>query len=199
MPTNICGEVTMMCKNASDAWEKKRVDVMNEAIADDAELIALEHEFVGKKFVDADDADDVVMDTFLKSWKSIPGFNRKSKFNTWLYRIAHNCATDMLRKRKRNREHVMAEDEYDSRTLDHFHDKTAPEPGADLANTEENSIVQQCIRKLDNPYRTILLLRYADELSYAEIAAAMDSSLGTVMSRLFYAKRKLKKLVNELL
>ncbi|HAR65127.1 MAG TPA: RNA polymerase subunit sigma-24 [Lentisphaeria bacterium] len=154
---------------------------------------------IGYRLVGPDDADDVVMDTFLKSWKSIPGFNRKSKFNTWLYRIAHNCATDMLRKRKRNREHVMAEDEYDSRTLDHFHDKTAPEPGADLANTEENSIVQQCIRKLDNPYRTILLLRYADELSYAEIAAAMDSSLGTVMSRLFYAKRKLKKLVNELL
>lgn len=167
-----------------------------------AELFELHRKTVysiGYRLVGPDEADDVVMDTFLKAWKAIPRFGKRSTFNTWLYRIAHNCATDALRARKRRHEHVMREDEHDGRTVDDMPDRAHALPGQELADQEEDALVGAAIQQLDDPYRTILLLRFADGLSYAEIAAAMDSSIGTVMSRLFYAKRKLKKLVHELL
>jgi RNA polymerase sigma-70 factor (ECF subfamily) len=153
---------------------------------------------VAYRMVGANDADDVVMETYLKAWKAVPRFNEKSSIKTWLYRITSNCALDWLRKRKRSRETVLREDDGDSRTIEDLADDGQAAPYTEQVKREDYSQLNNAVDKLDEPHRVVLLLRFADELSYADIAAALDLSMGTVMSRLFNAKRKLRAVMREL-
>jgi RNA polymerase sigma-70 factor (ECF subfamily) len=148
---------------------------------------------VAYRLVGPDDADDVVMDTYLKAWRAVPRFNHRASLKTWLYRITHNCATDHLRARSRRHDRVLAVDETDDRTLDDFADERALTPDQAIGSRESAQLVQAALTEIGDPYRATLLLRFADGLSYSDIAAATDVSIGTVMSRIFYGKRKLKK------
>jgi RNA polymerase sigma-70 factor, ECF subfamily len=138
------------------------------------------------------DAEDIVMDTYLKAWKALPGFNRRSSLETWLYRIAHNCAVDVLRSRRSDREpeggHVEAADLPDNRL---------PAPDQAAAAHELGGIIRRALDQLSPEHRAAVTLRFTDGLSYAEIAAATGVSLGTVMSRLFNGRRRLQRLLRE--
>jgi RNA polymerase sigma-70 factor (ECF subfamily) len=169
----------------------------------DAEAFAVVFEFYRKtvyaiayRIVGADDADDVVMETYLKSWKAIPTFNRRSTFKTWLYRVTHNCSLDFLRARKRRRARVMPEDDRDERGIQDLEDSSAQSPDELLTRSETASVIREAMAELAEPYKSTLYLRFADGLAYADIAAATDVSIGTVMSRIFYGRRKLQKLIN---
>lgn len=143
--------------------------------------------------VGPDYADDVVMETYLKAWKALPRFNRRAKLKTWLYRITYNCAMDFLRSRQRSKEVHLVEHDQDSRTIADFPDDRQASPAEAFAAGEMRALVAAAVARLAEPHRTTLLLRYADALSYAEVAAATGVSIGTVMSRLFHGRRKLKK------
>ena len=143
------------------------------------------------------DADDVVMETYLKAWQAIPGFGMRSSLKTWLYRITHNCALDLIRSRKRRRDRTVAVDDPQDNPIDDMPDDRLTRPDEAMARSELAEQVADAISKLSHDHAVVLQLRYTDCLSYAEIAAATGVSMGTVMSRLFNAKRRLRAVMEQ--
>jgi RNA polymerase sigma-70 factor (ECF subfamily) len=153
---------------------------------------------VAYRIVGPNDADDVVMETYLKAWRALPQFNERAKLTTWLYRITSNCGLDLRRSRQRRLEGELPGTERDDRTIEDFADPQQTSALAAICDQELRALLPKALARLDPLHRTTMLLRYADGLSYAEIAAALDVSLGTVMSRLFNGKRKLRQALAEL-
>ncbi len=152
---------------------------------------------VAYRLVGSDDCDDVVMDTFLKAWRALPTIRNLEAARTWLCRMVRNTALDLLRKHNRERSHVV-EDEVDEDgigLLDRIADEDAPVADRAGERNELAGILQEALGELGEEHRTVILLREADGLSYKEIAVTTGVGIGTVMSRLFYAKRKLRKLL----
>jgi RNA polymerase sigma-70 factor (ECF subfamily) len=151
---------------------------------------------IAARIVGPDEAPDVVMDAFLKAWKALPAFNERSSLATWLYRIVWNCSADHRRAGLRRRENRMAENE-DGTAMD-IADIAADTP---LDNTSRRDLARQLegsLGQLSEELRVTLLLRFSDGLSYREIAAATGVRIGTVMSRLFHGRRRLKTLMSEI-
>lgn len=145
------------------------------------------------------DAWDLAQDAFIKAWRALPQFKLDSSFYTWLYRIAHNCAYDWLRKRK-----IDNAGEFDDNRADHQPDPTAEavphaftRPDKAMANAELGSRIRAAVARLSEEHRTAILLREVEGMQYDEIAKVMETSIGTVMSRLFYARKKLQELLKD--
>ena len=150
---------------------------------------------VARRLVGPDEAEDMVMETYLKAWEAIPKFSGRSSLKTWLYRIAYNCSIDFIRKRGRSREVTLVEREDEHDAWANMPDDRAVGPDEEIQRTEAGEAVQSALAQLPEEHRTTLLLRFAEDMSYADIAAATGVSPGTVMSRLFYGKRRLKKIL----
>lgn len=145
------------------------------------------------------DAWDLAQDAFIKAWRALPQFKLDSSFYTWLYRIAHNCAYDWLRKRK-----IDSAGEFDDNRADHQPDPTAEavphaftRPDKAMANAELGTRIRAAVARLSEEHRTAILLREVEGMPYDEIAKVMQTSIGTVMSRLFYARKKLQELLKD--
>lgn len=154
---------------------------------------------VATRLVGPDEAGDVVMNAFLKAWHALPAFRRGASLKTWLFRIVSNCALDCLRARARRREEPLNHeigDEGGGGLLTAVETIDSPDSFTDRSDIV--GIVRKAMQELSNEHRVALELRYVDGLSYAEIAAATGVSIGTVMSRLFYAKRRLRSVVEKL-
>ena len=146
-----------------------------------------------------DDAWDLAQDGFVRAWRSIGHFKGQSSFYTWLYRVMTNVALDWLRKK-----HIQGAQEFDDTVgLRRIEPGavTAPkavlEPSERLADGEIRQRINAAIEKLSPEHRTVVVLREIEGLEYTEIAEAMDCSIGTVMSRLFYARKKLQSLLQD--
>lgn len=151
---------------------------------------------IAARIVGPDEAPDVVMDAFLKAWKALAGFSGRSSLSTWLYRIVWNCAADHRRAAQRRRENRLPEDE-DGRELD-IPDTAADSPLENTARRDLSRQLQKSMELLSDELRTTLQLRFAEGMSYREIAAITDVRIGTVMSRLFHGRRRLKELMDEI-
>lgn len=149
---------------------------------------------VAYRLVGADDANDIVMDAFLKAWQAIPRFGGRSSLRTWLYRITYNCAIDYLRSRQRRGEESLAAGTEDGRPRD-VEDESSRRPDEIMAGRELAEEMSSALSLLPYEHRVTLELRYSDGLSYLEIASATGVSVGTVMSRLFNGKRKLRRIL----
>ncbi len=144
------------------------------------------------------DAWDLAQDSFVKAWRALPSFKGESSFYTWIYRIAHNTCYDWLRKRK-----IESAGEFN----DEIHRTVAvgaeavpkdnQRPDEVLKNMELGDRIQLAIAQLTPDHRTIIVLREVEGQSYEEIAQIMETSVGTVMSRLFYARKKLQELLKD--
>jgi RNA polymerase sigma-70 factor (ECF subfamily) len=154
---------------------------------------------VAYRLVGPNDAEDVVMDTYLKAWKAMPAFSGRSAPRTWLCRIAHNCAIDRLRARRHQADagHRTDEDGTEHSRLDTIPDERQRTPLEETAGAETQAQIQAALGRLSPEHRSTLMLRFADGLGYAEIARATGVSIGTVMSRLFNGRRKLMKLLKD--
>lgn len=145
------------------------------------------------------DAWDLSQDVFLKAWKALPRFEARSQFFTWLYRIAHNVTYDWLRKRR-----IGPGTEFDDAlgqtpaagAVTVPQGSTAPDDR--LRNKEVGARIAGALKELSPEHRAVLLLKEVDGLSYQEIADAVGCTLGTVMSRLFYARKRLQTLLRDL-
>jgi RNA polymerase sigma-70 factor (ECF subfamily) len=146
-----------------------------------------------------DDAWDLAQDGFVRAWRSISHFRGQSSFYTWLYRVMTNVALDWLRKK-----HIQGAQEFDDTIgLRRIEPGAATAPKADLqpiekiADIEIRERINAAIEKLSPDHRTAIVLREIEGLDYSEIAEAMDCSIGTVMSRLFYARKKLQTMLQD--
>jgi RNA polymerase sigma-70 factor, ECF subfamily len=146
-----------------------------------------------------EDAWDLSQEAFLKAWKALPHFKGDSSFYTWLYRIAYNAVLDALRKRR-----MKFVGEFDDNRVDHHPDpaaeampRAAPRPDAALVRSELGATIRAAIDQLSSDQRTVILLREIEGLSYEEIAQTLQCPLGSVMSRLFYARKKLQQILKD--
>lgn len=146
------------------------------------------------------DAWDISQDVFVKAWHALPRFEAKARFSTWLYRIAHNAVYDWSRKRKIESIGELNDEIFERDRIDPAA-TTAPSaaeaPDAALGHGELRAKIEQALAKLSPDHREVVLLKDVQGLAYKEIAEVMDCTLGTVMSRLFYARQKLQTLLKD--
>ena len=146
------------------------------------------------------DAWDLSQDVFIKAWKALPRFEARARFSTWLFRISHNVVYDWVRKRKIESAGELNDEIFDRDRIDPSA-KTAPafveSPDDALSNTELRKKISDALEKLSPEHRESVILKDVQGLSYKEIAEVMECTLGTVMSRLFYARQKLQTLLKD--
>lgn len=136
-----------------------------------------------------DDAEDAVQDAFLKVWRYIARFEGRASFTTWLHRIVMNASLDLLRRQSCRPEALVEEDEEaPARAAEPSHEET---PERSLGEAETGAIVRAAVATLSPVHRQALTLREFEDRSYEEIARASRCPVGTVMSRLHHARRKL--------
>jgi len=147
-------------------------------------LLALAIRFVG----DADEAMDVVQDSFIKVYKALGRFRGESAFYTWIYRITVNTAKNFLASRQRRPQSTDIDfDELESSQAGHaLHDVSTPE--SETYRDQLEAIVMKAIDGLSQELKTALILREFEGLSYEDIAAIMECPIGTVRSRIFRAR-----------
>jgi RNA polymerase sigma-70 factor (ECF subfamily) len=138
------------------------------------------------------DALDAVQDAFVKALANLDRFRGQSSFKTWLLRIASNAALDMGRRRQRDgwndRPPVPA-------TPESVGPDDRPPPDHGLERAELRKLIDGALAALPAAQRQTFVLHVDGELSYREVADTLGISIGTVMSRLFYARQKLQKLL----
>jgi RNA polymerase sigma-70 factor, ECF subfamily len=141
-----------------------------------------------------EDALDVVQESFIKVHKHIVNFQGQSSFYTWLYRIVMNLSIDYLRRRRKITEwgdDVRAEDaDGDGTLVPRLPDAN---PSKATSRHELNTKITQALDTLPEIHRAVILLREVEGLSYEEMAQALDVPKGTIMSRLFHARRKMQE------
>jgi RNA polymerase sigma-70 factor, ECF subfamily len=139
---------------------------------------------------DAGLAEEMAQEAFLKAWINLTTFHAQSSLRNWLYRIAVNAALDVLRRKPEE----ALEDEEAQLLPDQ-----AEGPEAALIDKERAAQFQQAIQSLPEAARSVLVLREYGGLTYQEIASTLDVPVGTVMSRLNYARNRLRELLKEIL
>lgn len=150
---------------------------------------------LGRYCRDPVEVEDLAQDVFLKVFRKLHTFQGDSAFYTWLYRIAVNAATDHLARASHRRLKLVEDDA----ALDHHSaqatgaEARATDPAAPLLAAELAAITRRIVAELPEKYRTILILREFEDLSYTDIAAVLQCNLGTVESRLFRARQRFKE------
>ncbi len=143
-----------------------------------------------------EDALDAVQEAFIKAYRSLDRFKGKSSFYTWLYRITANTAIDLGRKASRRDEIEFREEiEQDEEKGNYPIAPSAEDPASRLMKKELGELIDGAIQELPHEQRTAIVLREIEGLSYREIAEVMRCSQGTVMSRIHYARKKLRELL----
>jgi RNA polymerase sigma-70 factor (ECF subfamily) len=147
-----------------------------------------------------EDAHDLVQDTFIKAFRALKSFKGDSSFYTWVYRIAVNKTINFLKQRK-NRVHVSLNDvdfhaENDPDLVALVSDKT---PRRDLNLLELQEKLNAAMLRLSEHHRMVVTLHDIQGLSHEEIGKIMDCNVGTVRSRLFYARQQLQAYLSDYL
>ena len=141
-------------------------------------------------------AEDLVQDTLVKVYTHRHSYREIARFSTWIYTIAGNLARTELRKRKRRATFSMSSlgsgnREYEFPSTDHT-------PAADLEGKQTEQHIRMALAKLPLHFRTVVILRDVQELSYDEISKIMKIPLGTVKSRVNRARLRLQELLSKL-
>ena len=145
-----------------------------------------------------EEAIDLSQEAWVKSWQRLKQFQGESSFGTWMTRIVINLCLDQLRRHKRQRaESIEAMDEESGGVERHMPVVTV-NPTEGLERVELRQRIDQALSQLSHAHRTAIVLHEFEGLEYKEIAKAMECSIGTVMSRLFYARRKMAVLLSDL-
>ena len=140
----------------------------------------------------SEDAEEAAQDAFLALWRGIDRFRQESSLSTWIYRLATNACIDTLRRRKKQSGSVSLDDE------ELFVDAvdTSPQPQETVEHRETQKLLQEGLSALPEEYRTVLILREIEGLSYTEIAESASIELGTVKSRISRGRSLLRNFLS---
>ena len=131
-------------------------------------------------------AEDAAQETFIRAWQNLSAYRPQTSLRNWLYRIAVNAATDMIRRERR----ILPNDIEEMNLTD-----DSPRIESLVTQHEQAMIVQKAVLSLPEASRAVMVLREYEGLSYHEISSALDIPVGTVMSRLNYARNVLKMML----
>jgi RNA polymerase sigma-70 factor (ECF subfamily) len=179
---NLIGEMT---DPADRLYE--RVQVLRAQAGDAtafAELVGRYHArlryYVGKMLVKSEGVDDVLQDVWLDVWRGLARLRDAAAFPAWLYRLARDRATRTFRPRFFPRQHELVDDVSEADDGDEF-------------TPEDAARVHAALDTLAPEFREVLVLRFLEEMAYADIARVVGCPIGTVRSRLHHAKRALRR------
>lgn len=153
--------------------------------------------FIYRFLGNAEEAEDLVQETFLRVYRNRNAYQKVAKFSTWIYTIAGNLAKTELRKRKRRKFFSISDLGYDNKDYDISDEAFSPEKSVDSTIKEE--IIHREIQALSPKFREVILLRDVRELSYEEISKIVNIPLGTVKSRVNRGRLKLQEKLKHLL
>ena len=177
------------------AWVQAALDGDNEAFGHLVEryqrrVYALAYGILRSR----EDAWDVAQEAFVKAYKNLSSYEGTAAFYTWLYRITYNLSLDHLRAKTRR--DVVEFDEKHTEDASVHEELIRPEHPSEVVDRRELAeVVQNAMTKLSDKHRAIIVLREIEGLSYEEMAEVLKISKGTVMSRLFHARRNLQELL----
>ena len=146
------------------------------------------------------DATDLCQDAFVRGWQAIRKFQKNASFYTWIYRITTNLAIDFVRRRDRRpttpfEEGISPDTDASVRQAP----SANPSPVDEAQRRELREQIDAALRELSPEHRVVVQLREFEGLDYAAIAKVTGCTIGTVMSRLHYARKHLQKLLKEVL
>ncbi len=144
--------------------------------------------------IGTDEADDAMQEAFLRAWRHLSRFDQKKNFKTWLYRVAHNAALDLLKKRRPMAFSELARSEDGPDPEDLLPDAQEPIPEW-LDRQDAAAGLSRALDLLPTAQRNVLKLHYLDELTFAEIAEIRGESINTIKSRSRRALIGLKNLM----
>ena len=140
--------------------------------------------FIVRLLGDSAIAEDVFQDTWLAVIRRICTLRKVETFTSWLYRIARNRVYQELRKKKYS---FLLDEDLDG----------PDDTQNDVFLAEEAAKVHKCLEKLQPEHKEVLMLRFLEQMSYEQISGVINCTLGTVRSRIYYAKRALKRKMEE--
>ena len=179
-----------LVEKAKEGSQKAYADLM-QRYKDSIHFMAL------KMVNNKDDAMDLTVETFAKAFENLEKYKPDFAFSTWLFRIATNNCIDFIRKKKISTTSIdsMVDDDGDDRPLQIRSDTLNPEETS--IKKQQNEQLKEIVERLPSRYRTLIMLRYFEELSYEEIAQQLDLPLGTVKAQLFRARDLLSNVMNK--
>ena len=142
-----------------------------------------------------DEATDLSQEAWVKGWQRLKQFQGESSFVTWMTRIVINLCLDQLRKQTRQRAESIEHLDEELGGVERQMPTVTVNPTEGLERTELRARIDRALNQLSYEHRTVLILHEFEDLEYKEIAKRMECSIGTVMSRLFYARRKMANLM----
>lgn len=140
-----------------------------------------------------EDAAEAAQEAFLAAWQGLKFFRGESSFSTWLYRLASNASVDLLRREQRHKAGVGPSLNDEDTFIDVVDD--APSPQLAAERSELRKQIEEGLQALTPEHRAVLVLREMHQLSYGEIAAALDLDTGTVKSRISRARKQLRNIL----
>jgi len=183
VPVNLEEDLIKKCQNGDiEAFERLISSYQKK-------VYNIAYRYIGNR----EEAEDLAQEAFLKVFRSIQSFRGEAAFSTWLYHIVSNVCRDALRKSSRRMEDsldcaVTTEKGELQREVPDW--SMSPEPIYE--NQELGEFIQALINQLSPEYKTVIIMREIQEMSYEEIAAELNCSLGTVKSRLSRARKVLR-------
>ena len=145
---------------------------------------------IGRTMGNAEDASDLVQETFVKVYLNLEKYDPRYTFGQWIYTIARNTFIDYVRRRRDNLS-------IDSITSPSVAPTADDEPDSRIINEQHSVQIERCMDSLPEKYRQMAELRFIKEMSYEEIAAKMELPIGTVKTQIYRARERLSKLISE--
>ena len=144
------------------------------------------------------EAEDIAQEAFVRAYINLHSYDQKRKFSTWIYRIATNLCIDRIRKKKPD--YYLDAEVAGTDGLDMYSQIAADEqlPEDVVAQMELQDRIQYEISRLPDKYRSVIVLKYIEELSLQEISEILDMPLGTVKTRIHRGREALRKQLNNL-
>lgn len=145
-----------------------------------------------------EEAIDLSQEAWVKGWQRLVQFQGDASFTTWMTRITINLCLDQLRRKKRQRTESIEEMDEASGGVERQMPVVTVNPTERLERAELRVRIDQALSQLSAAHRTVMVLHEFERMDYKTIANTMNCSIGTVMSRLFYARRKMAALLQDL-
>ena len=142
---------------------------------------------------------DLSQNAWVKAWQRLEQFHGEASFPTWLNRIVTNLCLDELRRQKRARTDSIEAMEESTGPVENRMEIETLDPIEGLSREELRERIDAALAKLSDKHRTVIVLFEFEQLEYRDIAEKMGTSIGTVMSRLFYARKRMASLLKETL
>lgn len=143
--------------------------------------------FFSLKLLSKEDVEDLSIATFSKAFDKLESYNDSFAFSTWIQTIAHNTLIDFFRKKDQKTVSI-DEDKEDDESIGIDIVDSSLDPEDNLIQKQKNKHIASLVHRLKPHYRELIIMRYLDELSYAEIAQKLDMPLGSVKAKLFRAR-----------